>query len=137
MKRYIYRVIFLKYYLIFRIWAENQHAQPRYRCIMTIYAYAVRRKTYLPNAYASWIICWIFVERGGTPRIFRARMEFFRGIQKAEAGLKKSHSRLKIHRGRRGCWTSEKVPSTETAKNIYRRRICVCCSLVDFLVVKF
>lgn len=95
---------------------------------MTIYAYAVSRKTYLPSAYASWIICWIFVERGGTLRIFRARMEFFRRVQKAEAGLKKSHSRLKIHRGRRGCWTSEKVPSTETAKNIYRQRVCVWCS---------
>jgi len=104
-------------------YAENQYTQPRYRCIMTIYAYVVSRKTYLPSAYASWIICWIFVERGGTTRIFRARMEFFRRVQKAEAGLKKSHSRLKIHRGRRGCWTSEKVPSTETAKNIYRQRV--------------
>lgn len=95
---------------------------------MTIYAYVVSRKTYLPSAYALWIICWIFVERGGTLRICRARMEFFRKLQKVEAGLKKSYSRLKIHRGRRGCWTSEKVPSTETAKNIYRRRMYVCRS---------
>lgn len=116
---------------------KSARATKRYRCIMTIYAYAVSRKTYLPSAYALWIICWIFVERGGTPRIFRARMEFFRKVQKVEAGLKKSHSRLKIHRGRRGCWTSEKVPSTETAKNIYRRRIYMCAVVVDFSVVEF
>jgi len=120
----IYRTMYFQntcaaHYDIFCTFAGNQYTQPRYRCIMTIYAYAASRKTYLPGACTSWIICWIFVERGGTSRIFRARMEFFRRLQKAEAGLKKSHSRLKIHRSRRVCWTNEKVPSTETTKNIY------------------
>lgn len=32
-----------------------------------------------------------------------AQMEFFRRAQKANVDLKKSHSRLKIHRGRRAC----------------------------------
>lgn len=39
-------------------------------CIMTIYAYAASRKTYLPCACISWIICWIFAEHDGTSGIF-------------------------------------------------------------------
>lgn len=91
--------------------------------------YAASRKTYLPSACTSWIICWIFAERGrGTPGIFPCADGIFPpGAKSADADLKKSHSRLKIHRGRRACWTSEKAPSTEIVGGYLppnSRRVC-------------